>query len=260
MFCVRTCASKKAVLLQHVCHSVFILKCPHLCRREARVHAHGGRSLSSLSIVASPAVVAQSALNGYISAPKEFKRGKLTLKASIGDWKPSAGASQTPAGESSDEPSTSSREASASIDLIDGFPRSVEGEIVFCDADNINTDLCVVQFLTVCDRVEFHPEAVHVTLKPQLLCPFLRNDVLGPHVLRQHCLFRHATFCPTHPASPRIDTGKCYKYVPFYRSGAMLRQHFNMAMCSWFTHTWMCSEKNAFLDSPTLSLSHQLFP
>lgn len=83
-------------------------------------------------------MVAQSALNGYISAPKEFDQGKLSLKASIRDWTSSETVSTAP--ESSDGTSTSSKESS-SIDLIDGFPEQVEGEIVFCDLDNINTDL-----------------------------------------------------------------------------------------------------------------------
>ena len=31
-------------------------------------------------------------------------------------------------------------ETSGSTDVYPGFPERVEGEIVFCDADNINTD------------------------------------------------------------------------------------------------------------------------
>ena len=35
---------------------------------------------------------------------------------------------------------STSEEASGSIDILPGFPQSIEGELILCNADNINTD------------------------------------------------------------------------------------------------------------------------
>jgi homoaconitate hydratase len=69
--------------------------------------------------LASPAVVAASALAGFISAPTNF--------------------SERPAGTATRRPEKRPRPA-ASVHIMQGFPSSVRGRILFIDKDNLNTD------------------------------------------------------------------------------------------------------------------------
>ncbi len=76
-------------------------------------------SRSAQAYLASPAVVAASALAGYICAPQGFEGGNLERKV------------ETP------EPVKGER---AATPILTGFPATMEGELLFCDADNLNTD------------------------------------------------------------------------------------------------------------------------
>ncbi|MBD3409510.1 MAG: homoaconitase [Ignavibacteriales bacterium] len=69
--------------------------------------------------LASPAVVAASAVAGYIDYPGELAGGAVKAALSVND-----------------EPE---RDDAASA-IVEGFPKTIEGEIVFCHADNLNTD------------------------------------------------------------------------------------------------------------------------
>jgi homoaconitate hydratase len=69
--------------------------------------------------LASPAVVAASALAGFISAPTTF--------------------SDRPPGTAIRRPEKKPRPA-ASVQIMEGFPASVRGRILFIDKDNLNTD------------------------------------------------------------------------------------------------------------------------
>src|SRR5438552_3884479 len=69
--------------------------------------------------LASPAVVAASALAGFICAPTNFI--------------------DKPAGPATRRPQKKSRPA-ASVQIMEGFPSSVRGRILFIDKDNLNTD------------------------------------------------------------------------------------------------------------------------
>jgi len=69
--------------------------------------------------LASPSVVAASALAGFICAPKSF--------------------TEKPAGTTTRRPQRKSR-PSASVQIMEGFPSSVRGRILFIDKDNLNTD------------------------------------------------------------------------------------------------------------------------
>jgi len=69
--------------------------------------------------LASPAVVAASALAGFICAPKSFM--------------------EKTAGTATRRPQKKSR-TSASVQIMEGFPSSVRGRILFIDKDNLNTD------------------------------------------------------------------------------------------------------------------------
>src|SRR5262249_48340968 len=67
----------------------------------------------------SPAVVAASALAGFICAPQNF--------------------AERPAGTTVRRPQSKPRSA-ASVEIMDGFPSSVHGRVLFIDKDNLNTD------------------------------------------------------------------------------------------------------------------------
>ena len=69
--------------------------------------------------LASPAVVAASALSGFICAPQSF--------------------AEKPAGTAARRPQRKSRPTS-SVQIMEGFPSSVRGRILFIDKDNLNTD------------------------------------------------------------------------------------------------------------------------
>src|SRR4029077_9117936 len=69
--------------------------------------------------LASPAVVAARALAGFIRAPKSF--------------------AEKPAGTATRRPQKKSRPP-ASVQIMEGFPSSVRGRILFIDKDNLNTD------------------------------------------------------------------------------------------------------------------------
>jgi len=79
-------------------------------------------SSKAQAYLASPAVVAASAISGKISAP---------LGQTLSNTKPEYQLT------SDSKQDTQSRTL---IPLIEGFPSHIQGEIVFCDADNINTD------------------------------------------------------------------------------------------------------------------------
>ena len=67
----------------------------------------------------SPAVVAASALAGFICAPKDFAERAAGTAVRRAQSKPPA---------------------DVSVEIIDGFPPSVRGRVLFVDKDNLNTD------------------------------------------------------------------------------------------------------------------------
>ncbi len=67
----------------------------------------------------SPAVVAASALAGFIDYPGQWASTKIQGKIHVSEKPP---------------------RAAANIKIVEGFPRTLEGEIVFCHQDNLNTD------------------------------------------------------------------------------------------------------------------------
>ncbi|KAF3931405.1 hypothetical protein ABW19_dt0201563 [Dactylella cylindrospora] len=85
---------------------------------------------TALAYLASPEVVAASALAGKIVGPGFFDKPIQPILA-------------TDSSASSDTASTSSAPDSPSESLtaiLPGFPTKISGEIIFCDADNVNTD------------------------------------------------------------------------------------------------------------------------
>ena len=67
----------------------------------------------------SPAVVAASALAGFICAPQDFAERAAGTAVRRAPSKP---------------------QAAVSVEIIDGFPPSVKGRVLFVDKDNLNTD------------------------------------------------------------------------------------------------------------------------
>jgi len=84
-------------------------------------------SREALAYLASPEVVAASAMKGFIAGPGNYAGSSSTVAISCPP-------SPTP----SSTQSSSAQEAETEI--LPGFPPMIEGEIIFCDADNINTD------------------------------------------------------------------------------------------------------------------------
>ncbi len=76
-------------------------------------------SPNAFAFLASPAVVAYSALKGYITGDDAYNN--VEIAANIVENKP--------------------KEVKAEkVKIIDGFPESIEGEFIFCPQDNLNTD------------------------------------------------------------------------------------------------------------------------
>src|SRR5262249_31171891 len=73
----------------------------------------------SFVYLGSPAVVAASALAGYICAPTTFTERAAGTSVYRVEAKP---------------------KPAASVQIIDGFPSTVRGRVLFIDKDNLNTD------------------------------------------------------------------------------------------------------------------------
>src|SRR5437773_1650684 len=120
-------------------------------------------STASKAYLASPEVVAASALNGYISGPGWYEAPSGVTKVVLGEGRGNIeedkaasieealgkviaqADSIVQAAESSlfgASESESLDESNTEIltEILPGFPDKIEGEIVFCDADNMNTD------------------------------------------------------------------------------------------------------------------------
>ncbi|KAI2641915.1 hypothetical protein GGS26DRAFT_28892 [Hypomontagnella submonticulosa] len=118
-------------------------------------------STEAKAYLASPEVVAASALQGKIAGPGWYQKPEGVEKVIIGEGNGNieqdkamsigdalekiiaqadsliSGAEQNVVGS---ETSESNDGEETLTDILPGFPEKVEGEIVFCDADNINTD------------------------------------------------------------------------------------------------------------------------
>lgn len=120
-------------------------------------------STSAKAYLASPEIVAASALTGKIAGPGWYQKPEGVEKVIIGEGSGdfvadkavsiedaldklineadaliAAAENSEGAGEKAAAPSAEGEESLTEI--LPGFPEKVEGEIVFCDSDNINTD------------------------------------------------------------------------------------------------------------------------
>jgi len=76
-------------------------------------------SKSAEAYLASPAVVAASAIAGHFAMPFEMATAKISASIKTAD-KPKA--------------------ADGAVTIIEGFPAKIDGDILFCHLDNLNTD------------------------------------------------------------------------------------------------------------------------
>ncbi|WLF80631.1 mitochondrial Homoaconitase [Lodderomyces elongisporus] len=87
-------------------------------------------SKDALAYLASPEVVAASAILGRIGAPEEVDGAPVNASPEI-----------VKSIEIEDSSAPAADDASSgAIDVLEGFPKSIEGELILCNADNINTD------------------------------------------------------------------------------------------------------------------------
>jgi homoaconitate hydratase len=87
-------------------------------------------SKDALAYLASPEVVAASAVLGKIGGPEEIGGGPVNGAQGI-----------LKTIEIQEKPKTEDTSTvSDAVEVLEGFPQSIEGELVLCDADNINTD------------------------------------------------------------------------------------------------------------------------
>ena len=130
-------------------------------------------STDAKAYLASPEVVAASALSGKISGPGSYSQPEEWKGVVLGEGDGIkeedrmitaeealdkvigqldnilASAEKKIRGEPASEPT----QPESLTELLPGFPRKVSGEIVFCDADNINTDGIYSGYLTYQDNV-----------------------------------------------------------------------------------------------------------
>lgn len=85
-------------------------------------------SKDALAYLASPEVVAASAVLGKIGGPEEL------------EGKPVASNPEIVKSISTTESTADASSSTSSVEILEGFPQSIEGELILCDADNINTD------------------------------------------------------------------------------------------------------------------------
>ena len=124
-------------------------------------------SVDAKAYLASPEVVAASALKGTISGPGTYQKPEgwkgvevgegngvseeslmitadEALEKIIGQIDDLVAKGEEEFGSSESKISHPATEAAVedetSVDILPGFPSRISGEIVFCDADNVNTD------------------------------------------------------------------------------------------------------------------------
>ena len=116
-------------------------------------------SVEAKAYLASPEVVAASALSGKISGPGWYQRPEGLSSVAVGEGQGSIGegpqlttaeeALERVIGQLESKIATAEKDMSpaeapsttgeALVPILPGFPQMVEGELVFADADNINT-------------------------------------------------------------------------------------------------------------------------
>jgi homoaconitate hydratase len=117
-------------------------------------------SPNAQAYLASPAVVAASAAEGYITAPSEIINTTITGTVKV---------------------NTKQTNGKGSVKVIDGFPKNIEGELIFCHQDNLNTDGIYPGKYTYIDDFtpEQQAEVVMENYDPEFGRIAARGDVLA---------------------------------------------------------------------------------
>jgi homoaconitate hydratase len=109
-------------------------------------------SPNAQAYLASPAVVAASALSGYITSPSEIIETKVSGNVKV---------------------NTKKSDGIKGIKIIDGFPEVIEGNLIFCHQDNLNTDGIYPGKYTYID--DFTPEQQANVVMENYACCFWRT-------------------------------------------------------------------------------------
>ncbi|KAJ6260202.1 homoaconitase [Drechslerella dactyloides] len=107
-------------------------------------------SRDAQAYLASPEVVAASALSGVISGPGAYR---VPTDWSGVDYGSSVVTGEHASKNESQTESSTGQVEPAAAEILPGFPERISGEIIFCDADNINTDGIYPGTLTYQDNV-----------------------------------------------------------------------------------------------------------
>ncbi|TPX69017.1 hypothetical protein SpCBS45565_g02733 [Spizellomyces sp. 'palustris'] len=133
-------------------------------------------SPNAQAYLSSPAVVAASAVAGRICGPASLPPLSSALKIS------SAPQTVQPPVISYSElkNADTGSSASSSADVVPGFPRSLKGEFIFCDADNLNTDGIYPGKYTYVDDIppEKMAQVVMENYDPKFSSIAQKNDIL----------------------------------------------------------------------------------
>lgn len=90
-------------------------------------------SKDALAYLSSPEIVAASAVLGRIGGPEELSGTPVPKTSTIVK-------SLAVPEQDQDQDQQEKSDAAGSVDILEGFPTSIQGELILCDADNINTD------------------------------------------------------------------------------------------------------------------------
>ncbi len=117
-------------------------------------------SRNAQAYLASPAVVAASALAGKITSPYKLNAVETKGTFSALDAKPS--------------------NSRPKVSILEGFPKTIEGELVFCRQDNLNTDGIYPGKYTYRDDItpEQQAEVVMENYDPQFASLVSKGDIL----------------------------------------------------------------------------------
>ncbi len=110
--------------------------------------------------LASPAVVAASAVAGHITGPEEMRVETVKLEKRIREFAP--------------------RKAEVKVDIVEGFPARLEGRVLFLPQDNLNTDGIYGKDYTYRDDMtpEMMAQVVMANYDPQFTAVMKPGDLI----------------------------------------------------------------------------------
>lgn len=107
-------------------------------------------SRDAQAYLASPEVVAASALSGFISGPGAYRVPTDWSGVDCGSGNGIRGSTEL---EESPVRDSTEKASKSATEILPGFPERISGEIVFCDADNLDTDAIYPGKMTYQDNV-----------------------------------------------------------------------------------------------------------